>query len=80
MAAIKTTKLRQKLLARAKTESKALAPYVRRALAKHARAGKQVYVVDSTGRSAWVNVSSRGIVKEPSPPPYGGSRAPAKRK
>ena len=45
MASTSKTKIKQKLLARAKSESTALAPYVKRALAKHARAGKKVYVV-----------------------------------
>jgi hypothetical protein len=70
------------LLAAARKESRALAPIVKRALAKHGKAGQQVYVVVGDGEARWVRVSTRGNVKEAASRPYTAHRtaAPARKK
>ena len=63
MAKVASTKQKQ-LLSIARKEQKAMQPIVRRALAKHGRAGEKVYVVLDGRPGVWAKVSTRGRVLE----------------
>lgn len=68
------------LLSIARKEQKAMQPIVRRALAKHGRAGEKVYVVLNGGGGVWAKVSTRGRVRESPPTKYAGDNKAAARK
>lgn len=62
------------LRAYARKETQAMAPIVRRALAKHGKAGEKVYVVIDGTAGRWVQVSQRGSIKETATKPYAAAK------
>lgn len=62
------------------TQQDKMRPIVRRALAKHGKAGEKVFIVTGHGGGEWVAVSKTGRVRESPAAKYRAAAQPSRKK